>query len=70
MTELYYLTGATESQYVNTATCLKLILSEMSTYINPHPPHKIKLNTHVIAAFAPNYLKVSLKSTFFLLKLK
>ncbi len=56
MTELYYLTGATESQYVNMGTCLKLILSEMSTYINPPPPppHEIKLNTCVIAAFAPN----------------
>ncbi len=53
MTELYYLTGATESQYVNMGTCLKLILSEMSTYIPP-PPHEIQLNTCVIAAFDPN----------------
>lgn len=53
MTELYYLTGATESQYVNMGTCLKLILSEMSTYINP-PSYEIQLNTCVIAAFAPN----------------
>ncbi len=52
MTELYYLTGATESQYVNMGTCLKLILSEMSTYITP--PHEIQLNTCVIAAFDPN----------------
>ncbi len=37
MTELYYLTGATESQCVNMGTCLKLILSEMSTYITPPP---------------------------------
>lgn len=55
MTELYYLTGATESQYVNMGTCLKLILSEMSTYTMSNPPsYEIQLNTCVIAAFAPN----------------
>lgn len=52
MAELYYLTGATESQYVNMGTCLKLILSEMSTYSQPSAPNK--LNTYMIADFPPN----------------
>ncbi len=60
MTELYYLTGATESQYVNMGTCLKLILSEMSTYINP-PPTRNKIKYMRDSSFCPQLVKGVLK---------
>ncbi len=59
MTELYYLTGATESQYVNMGTCLKLILSEMSTYIPPPPRNTIKYMRD--SSFWPQLVKGVLK---------